>query len=146
MANKSSKVRRSPNLTQALAGYLTYSDRWQPSKGNKALWVIVYLFLIRQAVNSPIYGSYIFPPIVQLSLKSAILLLTWMSNSHSSVKLMSCCWWNELSFLFPLGFERERAGLGSGGNIKLQPFVHLPLLLKSTRGALVDSRSDNPLE
>lgn len=37
-----------------------------------------------------------FLPIVQVLLKSAVLLSAWMSNSHSSVNLMSCHVWKEL--------------------------------------------------
>lgn len=91
---------KKPDRTLVLASYLTWSDRWQTFKRNNNLWVIVCLFLILWVVNSPLYGSHIFTPIVHLSLKVAILLSSWMSNSHSSVNLMSGCWENELQFIY----------------------------------------------
>lgn len=57
---------------------------------------MVYLFLEQQAVNSPIYGSHISCLLFKVLLKSAVLLSAWMSNSHSSVNLMSCRLWKEL--------------------------------------------------
>lgn len=106
---------KKPGRTLVLASYLTWSDRWRTFKGNNTLWLIVYLFLILWAVNSPIYGSHIFTPIVHLSLKGAILLSSWMSNSHSSVNLLSGCWENELRFIYFnlfLALEGESKGAG----------------------------------
>lgn len=84
------------SLAWAVDSYLTFSDRWRTSKRNDALWAMVYLFLEQQAVNPPIYGEPHFLPIVWVLLRSAIVLSACMSNSHSSVNLMSCHLWKEL--------------------------------------------------
>lgn len=49
------------------------------------------LFISRTASCkfTPLWKPH-FLPIVQVLLKSAVLLSAWMSNSHSSVNLMSC--------------------------------------------------------
>lgn len=60
-----------------------------------------------------------FLPIVQVLLKSAVLLSAWMSNSHSSVNLMSCCLWKELRLCALCPHFVQTFQQGSGPNLQL---------------------------